>query len=462
MTGISLFIGLIVTIVVMIFAISKLKIHPFIAILAVSLIFGLAAGIPLVTIKTADGVTVYGIADIIGQGFSGIFNSIGIVIIFGALIGLIIESTGAAYKLADMIIKLVGKKNPVLALQLMGWVVAIPVFCDSGFVILDPIRKALIKKTRASSVSMTMALSLGLYVPHVLIPPSPGPIAAAQTLGLGDNLILVIGFGALCSIPAMIGAYFFAKFIGTKIKSKEDIEIEDTVKDYEEIIKSFDKLPGGFISWMPIIIPIILMAMGSIFDMNNFSGVFGDFIRFAGTPIIALGIGVLFAVYQLALVKKMDKFYEITNDTLKLVGPILFITATGGVLGRVIVSTDIIQYIRENAAVLSTIGIFFPFVLTAIIKTAQGSATVSMVLTAGIIYPMLDILGLDSPTRTALCVMAIASGSLIVSHANGSYFWLVTNMGGMTPQQGYKTQTLGSFVLGVCSMTGVFILSLIF
>ncbi|MDR0486631.1 MAG: GntP family permease, partial [Treponema sp.] len=216
MTGGLLIVVFVIAIAVMIFCISKLKIHPFLSMMAVSLLFGLAAGIPLVNI-TVDGRTREGIATVIGAGFSGIFTSIGIVIILGALIGTVLEATGAAFKLADMVIKLVGPKNPVLAVQLMGWVVSIPVFCDSGFVILDPIRKALVKRTKVSGVSMTVALSTGLYASHVFIPPTPGPIAAAGNLfgdKVGQYLLLVMGMGAVCSIFALTGSYFFAKCIG--------------------------------------------------------------------------------------------------------------------------------------------------------------------------------------------------------------------------------------------------------
>ena len=461
MSGFGLFIALFAAIVVMILAISKFKIHPFLSIIAVSLVFGLAAGIPLIN-RTVDGKTTDGIATIIGLGFSGTFTSIGIVIILGALIGTVIEVTGAAFKLADMVIRVVGPKNPTLAVQLMGWVVSIPVFCDSGFVILDPIRKALVKKTRASSVSMTIALSLGLYTSHVFIPPTPGPIAAAQNLGLGDNLLLVIGMGALCSIPAMVGAYFFSKFIGGKVQSREDVDIGGATQSYEDLVKSYGKLPNGFVSIAPIIMPIIFMALGSIATMGKWTGAFADICKFIGTPIIALAVGVLFAVWQLSSAKKLDKFYEITDATLRVVGPILFITAAGGVLGRVISSTSIVPYIRDNAASIGAIGIFFPFLLSAILKTAQGSSTVALVTTSGIVYPMLGVLGLDSPARTALCVMAIAAGAMTVSHANDSYYWVVTNFGGMTPEQGYKTQTLGTLVHGLCGMIGVFVFSLIF
>ena len=183
MTGIPLIIAFVVAVVLMIVAISKFKVHPFLSIMAVSLLLALVAGIPLTKI-----------ADVIGAGFSGTFSSIGIVIILGALIGTILEKTGAAFKLADLVIKVVGKKNPELAMELMGWVVSIPVFCDSGFVILDPIRKALVKRTGTSSVAMTVALSAGLYISHVFIPPTPGPIAAAQTLGIGENLLMLTFF----------------------------------------------------------------------------------------------------------------------------------------------------------------------------------------------------------------------------------------------------------------------------
>ena len=210
----------------MIVAISKFKVHPFLSIMAVSLILALVAGIPLVDI-----------AGVIGAGFSGTFSSIGIVIILGALIGTILEQTGAALKLADMVIKVVGKKNPELAMELMGWVVSIPVFCDSGFVILDPIRRALVRRTGTSSVAMTVALSAGLYISHVFIPPTPGPIAAANTLGIGDNLLLVMGMGVLASILPLIAGLFYAKFIGKKIKSADEVADNGAVtKTYEELV----------------------------------------------------------------------------------------------------------------------------------------------------------------------------------------------------------------------------------
>lgn len=460
MTGFPLIIAFIIAIIVMIVAISKFKIHPFLSIMGVSLILGLIAGIPLVDRVAEDGTKISGLASVIGAGFSGTFTSIGIVIILGALIGTILEETGAALKLADMVIHLVGKNHPELAMELMGWVVSIPVFCDSGFVILNPIRKALVNRTGVSSVAMSVSLAVGLYISHVFIPPTPGPIAAASTLGIGNNLLLVMGLGVLCSIFPLIAGYFYARYIGKKIKADDEANSNDVKKTYEELVAEYGKLPNGFMALAPIVVPIILMALSSVGSMAGWTGIASDILTFLGTPIIALAVGTIFGVIQLSGAGKMGSFYNITNETLKTVGPILFVTAAGGVLGKVIASTSMIDYITQNAALLETIGIFFPFILAAILKSAQGSSTVAITTTAGIVAPILPVLGLGSPVRAALAVMAIGAGAMTVSHANDSYFWVVTNFGAMTPEKGYKTQTMATLILGIAGMVEIFILSL--
>lgn len=460
MTGIPFVIVFILAIVVMILMISKFKIHPFLSIMLVSLVLGLIGGIPLVATTDADGNTINGIATVIGNGFSSTFTSIGIVIIFGAMIGTFLEATGAALKLADMVVKLVGPKHPELAIELMGWVVSIPVFCDSGFVVLNPIRKALVKKTKVSSVAMTVCLSAGLYASHVFIPPTPGPIAAANTLGVGDQLLMVMGFGALVSIPALAGAYFYAKYIGKKVKANDEADSGDVVQTYEELVASYGKLPNGFMSLAPIIIPIILMAMSNVASILGWSGMVLTLFTFFGTPIIALAVGVILGIILLVQSGQQSKMYDLTNDTLKTVGPILFVTAAGGVLGKVISSTSLVAFITDNAESLQVIGIFFPFLLAAILKSAQGSSTVAITTTAGIMAPLMGALGMESTAMSVLCVMAIGAGAMTVSHANDSYFWVVTNFGGMTPDQGYKTQTMVTLVEGICAMAGIFVISL--
>ncbi|WP_070000294.1 GntP family permease [Cellulosilyticum sp. I15G10I2] len=456
MSGVALIITFIVAVGIMIVSISKFKVHPFIAIMGIALLLGIVVGIPL---KDLPGT--------IGGGFSSTFTSIGIVIILGALIGVILEKTGAAVKLADMVISVVGEKKPELAILIMGWIVSIPVFCDSGFVILNPIKKAIRKRTMTSSVAMTVALSAGLYASHVFIPPTPGPIAAAGAVGLGSNLLLIMGLGFLVSIPTLIAAYFYAKYIGKRVKAEEELQdSQEVIKSYEELVKEYGTLPNGFLATAPIIVPILLMALGSVGSALKWEGTLMALVAFLGAPMIALTVGLVFGIILLAFANKMADFNALTNETLQVVGPILFITAAGGVLGRVITTAGFVEYIQENASFLSTVGIFFPFLIAAILKSAQGSSTVAITTTAGIMGSflesgtMMQALGLTTPLAAALTVMAIGAGAMTVSHANDSYFWVVTNFGKMKAQDGYKTQTMVTLVMGVVAMVSIFVISL--
>ena len=452
LSGLALIIVFVLMVVLMIVAISKYKIHPFLSIMGVSLVLALVA-LPLADIPNT-----------IGAGFSGTFSSLGIVIILGAMIGFFLEKTGAALTMADWVVRKVGDKHPDLAILLMGWIVSIPVFCDSGYVILNPIRKAMIKKTGVSATAMAVALSVGLYTSHVFIPPTPGPIAAAQSLGLESNMLLVIGTGVLVSIPVLLSGYLFAKFIGKQVHSTDDNDA--SAKSYDELKAEFGQLPGTAISFAPIVAPILLMAVKSVVDMTSMGGFFGDLLKFLGTPIIALTVGLLISVGTLFSAGKGDEFYDLANEPLKTVGPILFVTAAGGVLGKVISNAGIVSYITENAPGLMSVGIFFPFLIAAILKSAQGSSTVAITTTAGImgLYSaegtLMAALGLTTPFAAALTVMAIGAGAMTVSHANDSYFWVVTNFGGLKAEDGYKTQTLCTLVMGIVAIVFIWLISM--
>ncbi len=455
MTGIPLLIAFAIAVVIMILLISKFKVHAFISIMVVALLFAIVAGIPL---KNIPGV--------IGDGFSATFKSIGIVIILGALVGTLLEKTGAALKMADVVVRLVGKKNPELAMILMGWVVSIPVFCDSGFVILNPIRKALVKRTGRSSVASTVALAMGLYISHCFIPPTPGPIAAANTLydqglGMEANLLLVMGIGAAASILPIIVGWQYGLFIGKHVKAADEadaVQDGEVVQTYEELVASYGQLPSAWMSFAPIVVPIILMGISSAFSMAKVSV---DIITFLGTPIMALAVGVVLGIILLVKAGHGKEFQALTEETLRVTGPILFVTAAGGVLGKVIASTELVKFIQDNASSLSSLGLFFPFLIAAILKTAQGSSTVAITTTAGIVAPLLGTLGMADSLSAALVTIAIGAGAMTVSHANDSYFWVVTNFGAMTPEQGYKTQTVGTLLIGLAGVLSVVALSAI-
>jgi GntP family gluconate:H+ symporter len=278
-----------------------------------------------------------------------------------------------------------------------------------------------------------------------------------------------MGMGALISIPTLIAAYFYALYIGKKVKTVEDSEDSTLVSQtYEQLVAEYGKLPGGFAALAPILMPIVLMALSSIVVAIKMTGDLVPVIRFLGNPVIALTVGLLFGIYLLFAAGKIDEFNGLTNDTLKIVGPILFVTAAGGVLGRVIASAGFVEYIKANAAAIATVGIFFPFIISAILKTAQGSSTVAIVTTAGMLgsYAATDslmvALGLNNPVLAALAVMAIGAGAMTVSHANDSYFWVVTNFGQMKAEEGYLTQTAVTLVMGVAAMVAIFAVSLFF
>jgi len=451
-----------------IFLISKLKIHPFLSILGSALLLALIMGIPL-----------RNIADVIGKGFASIFASIGIVIILGTLIGLILERSGGALKIAESVLKSIGKRHPQLAIMIIGWIVSIPVFCDSGFVIVNPIRKWMSRKSGVPSVTMTIALASGLYIAHVFIPPTPGPVAAAGLVGMADNLLLVIIVGVICSIFPLTAAYFFANKVGRKIHSSDEQEFvaeeasADGPDSLENVSFSEDReLPSTFKAILPIIVPIIFMAAGSLVTVLKSEGLVADILFFLGKPIIALAIGLLSSIPLIRFIGKENNedsrsdLSKITEEALRTAGPIVFITAAGAVLGQVIYDAGFVELIKQNASFFSTMGILFPFLIAAILKTAQGSSTVAMTTTAGMMglfsssSSLMHALGFTTPLGASLVIMAIGAGSLMFSHANDSYYWVVTRIGGLTVKDGYRTHTKCSFIMGITSAIVIFIASL--
>ena len=446
MSGLWFLLVFVAAILLMLLMISKWHVHPFLSIMLIAILLALLAGIPLPQVPK-----------VVGEGFAATFTSIGIVIILGALIGLILEKTGAALTLADTVIRLVGERRPGLALELMGWVVSIPVFCDSGFVILNPIRKALAKRTTTPSVTLTICLACGLYISHVFIPPTPGPIAAAQTLGAGDNLLLIMGLGVAASVFPLTAGYLYARYIGRRV-SAADEQQSDSAETYETLKAAFGQLPSAAASLAPLLVPVLLMALSSVASMLHWSGRVADIILFLGNPMMALFVGLLFAILLLVRTGKWRNCFALTNDTLRTVGPILFVTAAGSVLGRVIAASSLMDFIAHNAPVLQTIGLLFPFFIAAVFKSAQGSSTVAITTTAGLMAPLLPMLGLTTPAEVSLAVLAIGAGAMTVSHANDSYFWVVTRFGGLSVENGYRTHTVATLILGLSALLGILLL----
>jgi GntP family gluconate:H+ symporter len=400
------------------------------------------------------------LADIISSitaGFGGTVSSIGIVIVAGTIIGFFLEKSGGAFTMAESVLKLTGRKNVPLAMSIIGYIVSIPVFCDSGFVIINPLNKALTKRAGMSLAVSAIALSLGLYATHTMVPPTPGPVAAAGILNA--DLGVVILWGLLVSIPAMLVGWLFAMKFGSKIKIDPDPELTE-----EEINKRMKEAPTATSAFMPIVVPIILIVLKSISDFPTKpfgDGGFRNFIGFIGNPVTALVIGILIAFL---LPKKLDKemlsMSGWVGQAVLNAGIIILITASGGAFGKVLQNSGIANVIGQNLA-KANLGMWLPFIVAAAIKTAQGSSTVAIITTASLLAPLMEPLGLTSTVAKALAVVAIGAGSMVVSHANDSYFWVVTQFSKMDVKTGYKLQTFGTFIEGITAAVIVWLISLV-
>jgi GntP family gluconate:H+ symporter len=391
----------------------------------------------------------------VNAGFGGTIGYIGIVIILGSVIGSFLEKSGGAWRLAESILAITGKRNVPMTMSIMGYVVSIPVFCDSGFVILSSLNKALAKRAGVTLASGAIALSLGLYATHTMVPPTPGPIAAAGIVKA--DLGLVIMWGLFIAAIAAFAGWVFAVTVAAKVDVPPYKEGEEPAA-----LPSLDQAPSPLKSLLPIVLPIALIVLRSIalFPTKPFgNGVVLQTLDFIGQPVVALLIGFGLA---LLLPKKLDK--EMLSgsgwfgEALIASATIIIITGAGGSFGKVLQNSGIAKMVGEQ---LSTahLGIFLPFLIAAGIKTAQGSSTVAIITTAGIMAPLLAPLGLDGETARALVVVIIGAGSMVVSHANDSFFWVVTQFSNMDAKTGYRLQTGGTLVQGLVGAIAVWIVA---
>jgi GntP family gluconate:H+ symporter len=444
--GLWLIIVLFISVLFIILGTTRLKLHPFVVLLLASYLAGALAGLPIENIAVS-----------ISRGFGDIMAYIGIVIVLGTIIGTILEKSNAAIKLAELVLKLVGKRFPALAMSIIGYIVSIPVFCDSAYVILSSLKKSLVHQTKKPSVALSIALSTGLYATHTFVPPTPGPIAAAGNLGLDDQLGLVILFGLTVALVALFAGYFWASFAGKKYTTSEDTD------KFNQSISENLKLPSAIKALLPILVPIIMIALRSVatYPAKPFgTGFFFAFLDFSGQPVNALFIGLMLSFLLFPVFNK-ETLSGWIGDGISAAAPILLITGAGGAFGAILKETQIGETIGNMLADYQ-LGIFLPFIIAAAFKTAQGSSTVALVATSALIAPLLSTIGLDSLNGKVLAVMATGAGAMTISHANDSFFWVVTQFSGMDVKTGYKTHTIATLIQGITAIVFIFFLTLIF
>jgi gluconate:H+ symporter, GntP family len=431
--------ALIIVVVLMVVAATKYHFHPFLSLLLAAITMGFIGGL------NESEVT-----SIMINGFGKTLGSIGIIIAFGTIIGAYLEKSGGAKALANWVLKIIGNKRSVLAMNITGFIVSIPVFCDSGFIILSSLNKAISKNTKIPLVVLGVSLAAGLYATHVFVPPTPGPLAAAAALDADLGLVILLGL--IVAIPVSLVGFFWAKYIGHKLGTPVPINFE--------VEPESEKLPKTSLSFVPILVPIILIALKSVSNYPTLpfgEGIISEMLNFIGNPVIALFVGV-FLAFQLKDKNKEETHFNWVTIGLKEAGVIILITGAGGAFGAILRSTGIGEIIGSNFSNLQ-IGLLLPFVIAAILKSAQGSSTVSIITTAAIVAPLLEPFGLASPIGRALTVLSIGAGAMTISHLNDSFFWVVAQFTNMDTSTALGSQTVSTLFQGLTGIIFVIIIS---
>jgi gluconate:H+ symporter, GntP family len=466
MTSGPVLIGLLVlAIVFIVWATARAKWHPFLVLLAAAYGVGLLGGL-----SAQESI------DAIVAGFGGTAGYIGIVIAAGTVIGVVLERSGGALVMAEAVVRWVGRARAALAMSLTGAVVSIPVFCDSGFVILSPLNRSLAARSRTSMATFAVALAMGLYTTHVFVPPTPGPIAAAGALGADIGLVMI--FGVLVTLPVLATTYAFARFAGDRIwidpgpdptaaagaVADDSGSATDPVAEPDGAPLQGER-PAAWMAFAPVLLPTLLIALRSVADLP--ARPFGEgmataVLRFLGNPNTALLLGVALALWTVRR-RPAEERGRWVGDGLTAAGGIILITAAGGALGRVLQTTPIGDYLGATLGDLrlGTLNILLPFLIAAALKTALGSSTVAIITTASIVAPLLPGFELAAGVGPVLATLAISAGAMLVSHANDSFFWVVSQFSGMTVSQAYRLHTVASAVAGVTGIVSVLLLSLV-
>lgn len=386
-------------------------------------------------------------------GFGNTMKSIGLIIIFGIILGLVLNKTRATKSIAWAILRLTGDKNAGIAIHTTGFITGIPIFCDSGFIVLQGINRSLIESTGKPMIFMASVLAAGLYSVHCLIPPHPGAMAAAGIMSVNVGQLILIGIPV--ALVSGLSGFLWIKFLTRNENGTSPVKADSPENPVEA-----EYLPSPFRSLLPIVIPVLLLSARSVFQliMPEAHSTVIQILSFLGEPVIALIIGILFAI---SLFRKIDAkvLNELFDQSIEKAGAILAIIAAGGIFGAVIRATGIGE-VAGNYLASTGMGILVPFLIAAFLKTAQGSSTVSIMTTASIIAPMVTALNINSDTRVVLATLAMGAGSMILSHSNDAYFWVVTKFSDLEIKSTLRVWTTTSAVMGIFAFAAIWLLSL--
>lgn len=435
LSGERMLIGLAIGIAVLIFLVLKTKIQAFLALIISTVVVGVIGGMPLTNITIeVDGVEkTFGIVNSITSGFGGTLGSIGIIIGFGVMMGQIFEVTGAAKRMAHTFLKLFGKKREEEALALTGFLVSIPIFCDSGFVVLAPIAKAISKATKKSVIGLGTALAAGLAITHSLVPPTPGPLGVCGIFGVDVGkfilLTLVLALPMAIACIAYSRLYLSKKYYRIPNEEGEIVEMPYQEPNYEAAFSmDMTGVPGALESFMPLIIPIILILINTVATAMGKTEGFMNVLVFLGQPIVAVGLGLIVAI--LTLGRSLDRHEALTEmeKGMASAGIIMLVTGGGGALGQIIKDSGLGTFMAEGLAKTAIPIIILPLLIATAMRFIQGSGTVAMTTAASITAPIIAASGVSPILGAVACCV----GSLFFGYFNDSYFWVVNRTLGVS------------------------------
>lgn len=435
LSGERMLIGLAIGIAVLIFLVLKTKVQAFLALIICTVIVGVVGGMPLLnTTIEVDGVEkTFGIVNSITSGFGGTLGSIGIIIGFGVMMGQIFEVTGAAKRMAYTFLKLFGKKREEEALALTGFLVSIPIFCDSGFVVLAPIAKAISRATKKSFIGLGVALAAGLVITHSLVPPTPGPLGVCGIFGIdvGSFILLTI----ILALPMTIACiaysrlYLSKKYYRIPNEDGEVVEAPYREPDYDgAFAMDMSGVPGALESFMPLLVPIVLILINTVATAVGATTGIMEILIFLGQPIVAVGIGLLVAIFTLG--RKLDRHTCLSEmeKGMMSAGIIMLVTGGGGALGQIIKDSGLGNFMAEGLAQTAIPIVVLPLLISTAMRFIQGSGTVAMTTAASISAPII----IASGASPLLGAIACCVGSLFFGYFNDSYFWVVNRTLGVS------------------------------
>lgn len=420
----------VLSIVAIIYLTAKVKFNVFGALFAVTMALAIF-GTDLPYSKVIDAMK---------TGFGGTLGGISFIIIFGAAIAVCMERSGGALSLATHIMNMAGKKNTKAAVAWTGFIPGLTIFCDTGYIILSGIVRTISATSKLPMPLLASILGTSLFAVHCLVPTHPGALAAATTMNA--NLGLLVVASIVFAIPGLVAAYFWSN------KMCKGMDYAPAAVEAQEQ-QSTANLPSFGFSLLPVVLPLVLISISTLLTTFGMKEGVAAVFHFLGNPVIALLVGMLCGIWLLASNggKKGD-FSAVLEEAIAKAGPILIITGAGGMFGAIIKETGVGGALGEALGGAS-LGLFVPFIIAALLKTAQGSSTVASITTAAIIVPSLAAFGLDSEAGRIFAVLAIGAGSLVASHANDSYFWVVTKFSNIEMEQSLRVFTTSTIVMGV-------------